>query len=422
MKRILFLSLLAWGFQSCAAAASSTPIFTMCEANNKPENYVHSWITKPLIGLEGKYLFQTDPHVPQWKNAIDDDTLKRLKRLNNAFKSRGINLISIVQPAREDLYAIQKNFPAKDDNIKRYNDFINKEISAGIITPNILKYLIDSKVSFDDYYFMRDHHWNANGAKITAEIVANEIKRLSAYRNLEKQAYSLESIKANWPGSLAINLEKACNIKIPAEIFTTYKAHEKQTSLLGDTPKADVVILGTSNSETARLGFADTLAYSLGAPVLNYAISGSDTYDSLENYLQTKDYKNSPPKVIVWEAPITYPRNRPEFLRRVLPAVYGECAKPLDAGKISKGGVVVKNGPNGNNGYIYLDFKDSTIKQFSVNLEYSNNFKETVNINQSARLSTSGKFFLDLNEKGTILNKISIEGTSLAADFKVCKY
>ena len=89
--------------------------------------------------------------------------------------------------------------------------------------------------------------------------------------------------------------------------------------LFADLPEPQIVLVGTSNSKgRLKFNFDGFLAHYVGAAVNNKAKSGGGFGGALKDYLSSEDFKQSPPKVLVWEIPGYYSLNETAFFDDLL--------------------------------------------------------------------------------------------------------
>ena len=70
---------------------------------------------------------------------------------------------------------------------------------------------------------------------------------------------------------------------------------------LGDANLPTVALIGTSFSRTS--GFADFLAHALETPVASFAKDGGAFSGSASEYFASKAFKQTPPRLVIWEIP-----------------------------------------------------------------------------------------------------------------------
>lgn len=71
--------------------------------------------------------------------------------------------------------------------------------------------------------------------------------------------------------------------------------------LFGDVDLPSVALIGSSFSRTSN--FAPFLALQLGAKVANFAVDGGDFAGAARAYLGSAAFKQTPPKLLIWEIP-----------------------------------------------------------------------------------------------------------------------
>ncbi|NBV29476.1 hypothetical protein EBS02_10795, partial [bacterium] len=83
----------------------------------------------------------------------------------------------------------------------------------------------------------------------------------------------------------------------------------------------EIVLIGTSNSvnSSSYSNFDGFLKEALGTDVLNLSKTGGGFSDSMAEYLNSDQFKKSPPKIIIWEIPSYYDLNKQNsFFAKIL--------------------------------------------------------------------------------------------------------
>ena len=134
-----------------------------------------------------------------------------------------------------------------------------------------------------DYFYPADLHWSYEGAKWSAERIADKIKELSVYDDIPKAEYISEVIDQGVPdrGGMEDVIQSICQVNIEAVSrpvwATSPKADEdvQADSLLGDVVFPSIAVVGTSNTALDyRMNFIGSLKHALKADVYNAAIMG----------------------------------------------------------------------------------------------------------------------------------------------------
>ncbi len=161
-----------------------TPSFTPTITPTPDPNYfAPQYKNNVIIGRDG-WLFNTTENSEKYycgTNLLDDATKKKwkdsLEKLDDACNKKGITLVVMVAPNKEQVYSEYMPTLNVVTNVKRQDDFLNymKENSkVKFIYP-----LSELKASKDkceyDLYFKQDAHWNWIGAFVGAMAIYKEL-------------------------------------------------------------------------------------------------------------------------------------------------------------------------------------------------------------------------------------------------------
>ncbi len=410
MKRTLALAasciLFTW---SCAWAEDS---FTVCEATqNDPEREVYP-------GLNG-WLFVDYDLATEFNPA---PVAPYLERLAQAFADRGITLLAVVIPRRGmvDNEQLDPNHPVfaeydLEEAVSGYQTAISAFRDAGIIAPDLVAFAAEHGAD-QPFFLKRDLHWSPQGARLSAQAVAESLKPLSALQTLPKQVFQSESVGTEpQVGSWQKIVEEDCGAELPpeeVEQFVTRVVSEAGSAadqLFGEVEAPQVVLLGDSNSQRPDgqpgFNFDGFLREYLGLDVLNAAVNGGGAFTSLKAYFSSPEYALEPPAIALWEF-----RNWslgadyiPEF-RQAIPSVYGPCEgeRLLSQAQadLEDGELRLDNEAElaqGNEVYLHLKVADPTLNSLAVVLRYTDGSEESLELENSTRAANAGDFFLELS-------------------------
>lgn len=157
--------------------------------------------------------------------------------------------------------------------------------------------------------FLRtDTHWTPYGAQIAAQAVAahagNLIKAGGTFRT---QADGTHIHRGDLFNFLPLDPWFARLLPPPDVIKTAHTvADDDVGDLLGAQSAAEVALVGTSYSAEKDWNFVGALEQALHADVLNYAKDGQGPFQPMLAYLNSADFRASPPKLVIWEVPERY--------------------------------------------------------------------------------------------------------------------
>jgi len=173
----------------------------------------------------------------------------------------------------------------------------------------------------EDPFLRTDSHWTQDGAAAAAAAVAAAVRR-QGIELAPHQDYAIDRSRApaRRPGDLVrlagidgLPLELQPAPETTGEHVFTKRAGSSaggatgatpasaEDELFGDTALPQVALLGTSFSRTSH--FADYLAADLQTPVASFAKDGGDFWGSAGAYFASDAFRQTAPKLVIWEIP-----------------------------------------------------------------------------------------------------------------------
>ncbi|MDX1694843.1 MAG: alginate O-acetyltransferase [Ketobacteraceae bacterium] len=163
-------------------------------------------------------------------------------------------------------------------------------------------------------FFRTDTHWTPAGASLAAKHIAQHVENLEL--DLPQKEYRTQTLKSEsfhgdltrflplspWFASL---MPKPDQLETHATRLFSDDETQDNFDLFGDE-NVPVVLVGTSYSANPDWNFEGALKQALGCDVMNVAVEGKGPLDPMLSYLQSEDFSEAPPKLIVWEIPVRY--------------------------------------------------------------------------------------------------------------------
>lgn len=394
------------------------------------------WIFRTQSDFTGEYDYNE-------KSAAD------LKLLQDHFEERGTTLVIAYPPTRGMMAAeflpggnspYVKTFDAKASHAS-YVSYIQKLRAAGIHVVGIEEYGLG-----DSFFRKADHHWNVKGARLMAEKVSAYVRQLPVYSRLEKKEFkTISKGPVGFDGRYNHVYAKLCGYSLPKEMDTevfTVPAKSDESALFADEEPPEVVLVGTSNSkgEKFNMNFDGALKETLSADVHNAAQSGMGFENPMLLYVSSKEFRENPPRLIIWEIPgyytlMTQNGRSQAAARQIIPTMQGECGrtnlastspvklteKKSDLFKdLSEKNIVFEKV------YLHLKFSKNIKKQFSVSFEINDKTRESFKFKPTRRFANEGAFFYAPGgEKDKFLSGVSIkvpeEMLGLTVEARLCK-
>ncbi|MFZ6640612.1 alginate O-acetyltransferase AlgX-related protein [Undibacterium sp. TC4M20W] len=258
-------------------------------------------------GCDG-WLFLSDELTPYAHAAENAAARARIITQTAAdLQMRGIKLVVAVVPDKtriEEDHLCGLHRPAGFAN--RLNDWVSTLASNKV---EVLNFAPALSAMTGERYYRSDSHWNERGANVAATTLAD---RLQSLKLVEKPTAApdpkaIQSNTTERSGDLmrVSNLEGLPAWMRPAtevtQVSKVAPVAVASDDLFGDAGLPTVALVGTSFSRAAN--FVPFLSQHLGAPVANLAKDGGDFDGAAYAYLNSKEFKTQPPKVVVWEVP-----------------------------------------------------------------------------------------------------------------------
>lgn len=428
---------------SAAALApkyKAQPCCSLCPRAGDPQAYAGSkFLNDFRVLIDGRdgWLFRTGLDLTTQFN-VSDESLVQLRRLSDALRQRGTQLVMVYQPPRglmdpDKLTPQQRrgfNLNAARSNYAQALQRMRSD--GGVIVPALDK-MVDEHKGYD-YYFRRDHHWTAAGAQHTARMVADSMQGLPGFASVPRKKFVTHTHGViGKPGTLQKVATQMCGGGYSMQyepVFVTDPVGGD--SLLGNESQPDVVLVGTSNSDSlGGYNFAGYLEQDLGVDVLNVAITGGSYEGSLLHYLASKEFQQHPPKFIIWETPYQdYPDTDQmayKVYRQAIPLVNNGCRgkTPVLTRTVNLrqgNNEVLFNGGGrilplvGKQYQLEFQFSDPGVKDLAAEVWYFSGLKESLKLHYKQYVDNGGRFNAELRSDRPDYASATLMGVTMQLD------
>lgn len=261
---------------------------------------------KGVIAGKDGWLFTAEearPLMPDLGPSLD-----QIAQVREDLAEAGAMLVLVPVPAKMDVAAHHADAPELSANMAGlYASFIDGLRREGIDVVDTRPALIAMDHAAPAF-FATDTHWTLEGAKAVAQNVA-----ASGFVALGDSEMKIEPQPARAiTGDLVSYVTTdalAPMIGLAPEHVAPYIATTAADTDLGDLfgpQSVDIVLIGTSYSANPDWSFTEALKLSLKADVLNAAAQGQGPVQPMVDYLASDGFRDSPPKVVIWEFPLRY--------------------------------------------------------------------------------------------------------------------
>jgi alginate biosynthesis protein AlgX len=440
MMRLIFALNLIFICLSLAPSAQAEALNFHCEALDNPSTYKDKQSYKTIVfgGDKNEWAFRSKKDFKQ-DFSLTPETIEKFVKLDEILKSKGQTLHIVMAPTRGIIH--EQYVPKESDFVKDFNYDTAKESfnesllslkNAGISIADLTD--VPNNVA-DNFYYKRDHHWTHDGAKYSALKTADLLK--PHQQSFETKAYKTEVTdkKLNTPGSFELFIEEVCGITIPNQEMPEVKTFSEASDLFSEEQKADIVLIGTSNTTEPGPSYANFAGYLrdfLQTDVENQSIQGAGIFTPIASYL-AKDRKDRDHKHIVWELASHYDFNGKEFdpiFKQIIPTAAGSCngTSIFDSSYvIEQEKIDLYKSDNIKADYIELKFDKVVKDDFAVMMTFADDTKKRFRFKRVKRYPHEGVYFLDLKSFSQLeLKEISalvpknLKGQSV--QFNLCLY
>jgi alginate O-acetyltransferase complex protein AlgJ len=257
------------------------------------------------VGCDG-WLFLTEELRP-WPDAdaILAERVEALARIRDRLAAQNIALIVAVVPDKARVHGDRLcGAPLSAQSAARY-DRLLAALSAKSLAPVSLLPPLQTLAARQDAYWRTDTHWNQDGAAAAAQAIAISAQAV----NLDRPGgftTTRDAALTPGPGDLLrlMGLDILPDGLRPA-IDRQHLAHtsepEAAGGLLDDAGAPQVALIGSSYSVNAN--FHGALQEALGTKVTNLARAGGGFSGAASDYFAGVTFRESPPRLIIWEIP-----------------------------------------------------------------------------------------------------------------------
>jgi alginate biosynthesis protein AlgX len=400
---------------------------------------------KMLVPGNGGWIFRSES---DFRNdfSIPDDTLDDLEELSDAFKAHGTELVMLITPTR----ALMHSQYITDEDKKKYDlrnmDKVWKSYWNGIESirnRGITVVGVERPAPETPFFYRKDHHWNPYGAQLSAKALAATIKKLPAYKDIEKIEYATREDGAyDFYGVSKKVFKRICDTRQPPERIVKKVTERKSTAegqddLFGDSKQPEIVLMGTSNStmEPSQANFEGFLKEELSADIINMSVSGGGLDTAMISYLNSEAFHKNPAKIAIWEIPGYYDlSNHKKFFREAIPATYGSCeSNPVVLAKDKKIEEktmialekLASRKISGSDYYLNVGFNTPMTEPVTLDLRYVKN-RDKYKFDRSGRYPSDGQFYVALQDgKKENLEKVVLnlpeEAKGKTVSVMICK-
>jgi len=394
----------------CPAAADASLYAT---------SYMKNFVTL-VQGNESDWLFRSREDL-RTEFGTTPEGYRQLKQLREAFKRHGVELVVVYQPTRgmvnrSKLAPVQRAGFDFDKAVKNYRQTLARFAELGFWVPDLTP-LTDEQAE-PAFYFRGDQHWTSYGAQRTAKIVAETVKKIPGFDDIpHKEFVTRTQGRMGKRGTLHRVAGQLCETTYAFEysdqFFTEPKGESGGDDLFGEGGLPQITLVGTSHSGQ-NYNFAGFLSEHVGADILNVAFPGGGLEGSMLEYLSSDEFRQHPPKILIWEFSPLYDLASDKFYRQALALLDDNACESGPSLLVAKATLrpgagskeILVNGVDklveaSNAGHqLDIRFSDPSVKNLEGTLWYMSGRREQVKFDKPTTAETNGRFAFRLRDDG----------------------
>ncbi len=269
-----------------------------------------------IIGQDG-WLFTNE----EFEKSVNfeqniDNSLKYVEKVHKTLSGRDIKLFIVPIPAKARIYQDKLGRYEYPSYWKgQYQNILRRFDEYGVSYVNLSKIY---KPTRNNHLFLKtDTHWTPIGARVAALSTAAKTTRKWSYMGISSKEYKSKVVEEmTYEGDLMryvltgvaaekVGLKEDSFIKLETMEIANETA-DAEVDLFSDAATPEITLVGTSYSANKLWNFEGFLKEAMSADVLNVADEGLGPFETMDKYLKSTPYKDTPPKLIIWEMPERY--------------------------------------------------------------------------------------------------------------------
>ena len=259
------------------------------------------------------WLFLTDEmRINRHAQANAQTKAAAVRDIQQQLAGRGIRLLVVVVPDKSRIASAQLCDLRRPVQLQhRAEAWVEGLNKAGVSAVDLAPVLHSVG---SDAYLRTDTHWSEAGASAAAKAIAVQVQAMGISATPHKAYEAALQDPARRPGDLVrlAGLEwLPVGLQPAAESVAASRFSEKTDSsqsdadnlddLFGDDNLPNVALIGTSFSRNSN--FAGFVQQALGAPIGDFSKDGGEFSGGANGYFSNPAFKQTPPKLVIWEIP-----------------------------------------------------------------------------------------------------------------------
>ncbi|MDT8857105.1 hypothetical protein RNZ50_19115 [Paracoccaceae bacterium Fryx2] len=347
------------------------------------------------------------------RHPMEDAVMDQMGALSEALAAGGTTLIYVTVPTKSQAMpqflppaAADYAFDSATATLV-YGDIVSRLSAHGVLAPDILAPIAAAPADRPPF-FQADFHWTANGARLAAEAIGAVIKAQPFYGDLTPSEYqTTEQPATDAFSTMRRTLQAFCIAELPrveavGHLTEVVDGPDEGVSdiFAGGDEAVQIVLVGTSFSDSPPGNFAGYLSEYSGLDVVNYAVTGGNQFGAITSYLTSRDFVDNPPRFLIWENPIysNLAQFGPDPMDELVAAAGQTCPVPLAVTQAGENSLTADLAglKIGQDDVILADLGTDGPRNALFTVKTASGVTRNAQMQRSDRMLASGRFFKPL--------------------------
>ncbi|WP_041193179.1 alginate O-acetyltransferase AlgX-related protein [Candidatus Symbiobacter mobilis] len=281
-----------------------------------------------VIGKDG-WLFTPYEFATEADKVDTEASLSMLQKAHALFAQRGIAMVLVLIPHKIRVYAhhLPDDKPLDAYTAQKYDYAVQTLRAGGVPVVDLHKPFLTSPLRDSDtlLFFKTDTHWTPTGAMLAAErvratfdadpalraaLAATPPAPFLLHRDAKPRASRTRDLARLLPaGTTAPPIERILYYRVERE----GGAGTANADPLAAASTVAITAIGSSFTFSGT-GYPDALRYTLQRDVLDISLpTDQGPWYGMDQYLRDASFRETPPKIILWEIPERELRSPPNY-------------------------------------------------------------------------------------------------------------
>lgn len=258
-----------------------------------------------VLGKNGWIFTNQEYLVPNDLQRNLDNQIRQIEETRNTLRDKGIRLIVLPVPMKLDIHAEHTAELPLPVLTSLHETFVQRLKAQGTEVGTVREAMLAQ--SAEQHIFMRnDTHWSPEGARLAAQVFAQQFPELSEQTPFVSEAVAEKSLRGDLLNFLSFDprLQPEYFEPVSISVYETLGSGEvTEQGLFGDIPHS-IALVGTSYSHMDEWNFAGFLKEALQSDLLNISVEAHGPFQAMKILIDDEALHGPELKTVIWEFPV----------------------------------------------------------------------------------------------------------------------